>query len=74
MLIRLARVSQDLSQRQLAEAIPISQMHLSRFERGIAVPDALLLLAIAKILNQDIKYFYSGVALNLFKLEEDHER
>ena len=57
MKIRLARISCELSQKRLGELINISQDGISRFERGETIPDALILQAIARVLEQPMDYF-----------------
>ena len=57
MKIRLARISCELSQKRLGELINISQDAISRIERGETVPDALILQAIARVLEQPMDYF-----------------
>lgn len=55
--IKLARISAQLTQQQLAERVYISQDTVSRYERGIVVPDILRLLAIGRALEKPLDYF-----------------
>ena len=55
--IKLARISAQLTQQQLAERVYISQDIISRYERGATVPDILRLLAIGRALKKPLEYF-----------------
>jgi transcriptional regulator with XRE-family HTH domain len=55
--IKLARVENDLSQDQLAEAIKAKQKSISRYETGAAVPSLETLVKIAKALKKSAAYF-----------------
>ena len=68
--IRNAREDMDLSQRELANLIPMNQSNYSKIERGIQEPNLEQLRRICQILNLDPRYL-----LNLgdysFLTEED---
>jgi transcriptional regulator with XRE-family HTH domain len=49
--IRLSRLEQNLSQAYLADVIGISPAQLSKYERGIDVPNASMLKRIAQALG-----------------------
>jgi transcriptional regulator with XRE-family HTH domain len=55
--IKLARVEQDLTQRQLADAIKIKQAHISGYETGAVLPSLETLEKITKALNKPFAYF-----------------
>jgi transcriptional regulator with XRE-family HTH domain len=56
--IKLARVEQDLTQRQLAELIKGKQKSVSMYETGTAMPSLETLEKIAKALKKPIAYFF----------------
>lgn len=49
--IRLVRVSQRITQEELAKKIGVAKPTLANYERGIREPDALKLVAISKALG-----------------------
>jgi transcriptional regulator with XRE-family HTH domain len=55
--IKLARVENDLSQDQLAEAIKAKQKSISRYETGLSIPSLETLEKIAKTLKKPFGYF-----------------
>ncbi len=57
MKIRLARISYEITQKELGELLNVSQDVVSRLERGETVPDALMLKAISRVLEQPMHYF-----------------
>jgi len=54
------RKQQNLSQGQLASALDISRQAVSKWENGLAVPDALNMIHLAEILDTDIEYLSTG--------------
>lgn len=58
--IAASRNDLDLSQKELAAKINISNNHLSNIETGKAAPSFLLLLEICKALNVSIEYIATG--------------
>lgn len=54
------RKQQNLSQGQLASALDISRQAVSKWENGVAVPDALKMIHLAEILDTDIEYLSTG--------------
>lgn len=54
------RKQQKLSQGQLAEAMDVSRQAVSKWENGLAVPDALKMIHLADILDTDIEYLSTG--------------
>ena len=54
------RKQQNLSQGQLASALEISRQAVSKWENGLAVPDALNMIHLADILDTDIEYLATG--------------
>ena len=55
--IKLARIEQDLTQGQLAEAIGAMQKSISRYETGISLPSLETLEKVAKVLKKPFGYF-----------------
>ena len=57
--VRLAalRRRSDLSQEELAAQIGVSRATINRIERGIAIPETLLLFALADFFGVSVDYF-----------------
>ncbi len=55
--IKLARVENDMTQVQLAEAIGAMQRSISRYETGMSLPSLETLEKISKALNKSFAYF-----------------
>ena len=62
--IRNSREDMDLSQRDMAQLIPMNQSNYSKIERGVQEPSLEQLRRICQILNLDPKYL-----LNLDEFE-----
>lgn len=56
--IELARKSNGLSMRALAEKMNLSAMAISKYERGIMNPSSNVLLQLADVLHVNIEYFF----------------
>jgi transcriptional regulator with XRE-family HTH domain len=56
--IELARKSNGLSMRALAEKMNLSAMAISKYERGIMNPSSSVLLQLADVLHVNIEYFF----------------
>lgn len=56
--VRLARDSREFSQRALAVEMDVSEMQISRWERGIVAPNHLNLTKLARVLGREIGWFY----------------
>ncbi|MDE6060128.1 MAG: helix-turn-helix domain-containing protein [Clostridia bacterium] len=52
-----ARADKGYTQKELADKLAVSPQNISKWERGVSVPDVITLLQIAEILNKDIKDF-----------------
>lgn len=52
--IRDARIDLDLSQKNMAELIPMNQSNYSKIERGLQEPNIHQLKRIAEILNKSV--------------------
>jgi len=55
--IKIARVSANLSQKQLADKLQLSEKTISAYEKERAVPPVPTLEKIANITNQPIQFF-----------------
>ena len=56
--IEQARKSASLSLRALAELVGVSQTTLSKYEKGLATPDSVMLMKLAKVLDVKCSYFF----------------
>lgn len=54
------RKAQNLSQGQLASSLSITRQAVSKWENGLAVPDAINMIQLADILDTDIEYLSTG--------------
>ena len=52
-----ARNDMRYTQKELADKLAVSPQNVSKWERGVSIPDVITLLQIAQVLNKDIKYF-----------------
>ena len=59
-LIRLKRIENGLTQKQLADAMNISDKTISKWERGLGCPDVALLPEVAKLLKMNIEELLKG--------------
>ena len=55
--IRLARVANEMSQKDLATKMQVCQRAISSYETGTNGVDAIALFKVAKILNQNVSFF-----------------
>lgn len=74
--IRNAREDMDLSQRDMANLIPMNQSNYSKIERSVQEPNLEQLRRICQILNLDPRYLlnlgmYSSLTENDMKLLKD---
>ncbi len=58
--IKLLREERNLTQDKLAESIPISRQAISKWERGLAVPDSSVLLRLSEIFDVSINEILVG--------------
>ena len=58
--IRELRIEKGLSQYQLADMIPISRQAVSKWERGVTIPDSSTLLVLSKIFDISINELLLG--------------
>lgn len=74
--IRNAREDMDLSQRDMANRIPMNQSNYSKIERDVQEPNLVQLRRICQILNLDPRYLlnlgsYSAITEEDMKLLKD---
>ena len=65
--IAFKRKEQDLTQKQLAEKLNMSDKSVSKWERGICLPDVSVYLELCKILDISINEFLAGAKIYLKK-------
>ena len=58
--IKKLREDKGLTQEQLAEIIPISRQAVSKWERGLAIPDSSVLIRLSEIFSVTINEILSG--------------
>lgn len=63
--IKSARISAGLSQRDLAKAIGVSAMAISKYEQGKTIPNSGMLIQIAEALNVRVDWFFRTPAVTL---------
>lgn len=59
-LIRALRLEKKMTQRQLAESLRVSDKAVSKWERGLGLPDVSLLTSVAGALGVDVETLLSG--------------
>lgn len=62
--IKKLRDEKGLTQEQLAEMIPISRQAVSKWERGLAIPDSSVLIRLSEIFSVTINEILSGEKIN----------
>lgn len=63
--IKIARRAAELSQRDLAKAVGVSAMAISKYERGLDIPSSGVLLRLAQALAVKTEYFLRPVTVTL---------
>lgn len=59
-LIYKLRKEKNMTQKQLADAMNLSDRTISKWERGLGCPDISLLIQLSELLNVNIKEILSG--------------
>ena len=83
--IALKRKEQGLTQKQLAEKLNMSDKSVSKWERGICLPDVSVYLELCKILDISINEFLAGEDIpketveqkaeeNILEITKDHKK
>ena len=68
------RKKQDLTQMQLAETLGITDKAISKWERGISLPDTAIMLELCKILTISVNELLSGEKLNMENNNQKNEQ
>lgn len=63
--IKSARTGAGLSQRDMAKAMGLSAMAISKYETGEVVPRSGLLIQMSEILGVRVDYFFRSISVNL---------
>jgi transcriptional regulator with XRE-family HTH domain len=71
--IAFKRKEQDLTQKQLAEKLNMSDKSVSKWERGICLPDVSVYLELCKILGISINEFLAGEDIPKETIEQKAE-
>ena len=64
----------NLTQLQLAEALGITDKAVSKWERGVALPDTSIMLELCSILNISVNELLSGEKINMENNEQKNEQ
>ena len=59
------RKQKDLTQMQLSEKLGITDKAISKWERGIAMPDTSIMLELCEILGISVNELLSGEKINM---------
>ena len=68
------RKTQGLTQIQLAEKLGITDKAVSKWERGISMPDTSLMLGLCDILKISVNELLSGEKINMENNDQKHEK
>ena len=68
------RKTQGLTQIQLAEKLGITDKAISKWERGISMPDTSLMLGLCDILKISVNELLSGEKINMENNDQKHEK
>ncbi|RME83843.1 MAG: helix-turn-helix domain-containing protein [Caldilineae bacterium] len=63
--IKAARHMAGLSQRALAERVGVSAMTISKYERGLALPDSQMLIRLSQALGRPVEYFLRPIRVSV---------
>lgn len=72
-IILQRRKELNMTQKQLAEKLNVTDRTISRWECGVSLPDVEMLKTVAKVLNVDINYFYEDVKLKEINYIEEYD-
>lgn len=61
-MLKILRKKKKLTQREIAEALHISQTSVSKYERGESEPDIEMLIKLSDFFGVTIDYFIRGAA------------
>ena len=63
----------NMTQKQLAEKLNVTDRTISRWECGVSLPDVEMLKTVAKVLEVDITYFYEDVKEKEINYTEEYD-
>ncbi len=63
--IKNARKLKQLSQQELADEIGVSKQMISKYEKGLSLPDSSKLLLLSKVFDQKVDYFFRSFNVDL---------
>lgn len=63
----------NMTQKQLAEKLNVTDRTISRWECGVSLPDVEMLKTVAKVLEVDISYFYEDVKEKEINYTEEYD-
>lgn len=63
----------NMTQKELAEKLNVTDRTVSRWECGVNLPDVEMLKTISKVLNVDITYFYEDVPTKDINYTEEYD-
>ena len=63
----------NMTQKQLAEKLNVTDRTISRWECGVSLPDVEMLKTVAKVLEVDICYFYEDVKEKEINYTEEYD-
>ncbi len=72
--IAACRKEKNLTQMQLAEKLGITDKAISKWERGIAMPDTSIMLALCDILGISVNELLSGEKINMENNDQKNEQ
>jgi len=72
--IAMCRKEQALTQLQLAEKLGITDKAISKWERGIAMPDTSIMLTLCDILKINVNELLSGEKINMENTNQKNEQ
>lgn len=66
---KTARLVSGISQKELADSLSVTKQAVSKYEKGLMLPDSTALLKIADILNYKPDYFFRPLTVKLENVE-----
>lgn len=72
-IILQRRKELNMTQKELAEKLNVTDRTISRWECGVSLPDVEMLKTVSILLNVDINYFYSDVKTKEINYEEEYD-
>jgi len=63
--IKNARKLKLLSQQEVADELGVSKQMISKYEKGLSIPDSSKIIKLSKLFNQKIDYFFNAYKVEL---------